>query len=77
MFAKHLGPYGDWDSISLPSSIMYNSIMYTIDIFTQSYSGTQFPENTYEVDTQSELLKIVTDCLRPSAGISEIQIFIN
>jgi len=49
--------------------------MYLIDIFTPEWVGTKFPVNSFSCDNDSELLKVVKDCMKKDAGIAEIQIF--
>lgn len=50
---------------------------YIVDVFTEKWAGTKFPENTYDCMTPEAVAKIVKDCSREISGIRKIEVWIN
>ena len=51
-----------------------NHTKYYVDVFTEEYMHTVFPENSYEASTDEELLEIIKNCMADKAGIAKIEI---
>jgi len=50
---------------------------YTVDVFTERWVNTKFPENTYDCHTPEDVAKIIRDCSREIFGIKKIEVWIN
>lgn len=50
---------------------------YTVDIFTEKTIGSQFPENSYQVNSALHVAQIIDDVTGEESGIVQIQIQIN
>lgn len=56
---------------------MASKSQYTVDVFTEQWANTKFPENTYECHTPEAVAKVVRDCSREISGIKKIEVWIN
>jgi hypothetical protein len=50
---------------------------YTVNVFTEKWASTKFPENTYGCMTAAAVEKIIVDCSRKISGIRKIEVWIN
>lgn len=50
---------------------------YTVDVFTEKWAGTKFPENTYDCETPAAVEKVIIDCSRKISGIRKVEVWIN
>ena len=50
---------------------------YTVDVFTERWVNTKFPENTYDCHTVEAVAKVIKDCSRKISGIRKIEVWIN
>lgn len=50
---------------------------YTVDVFTEKWINTKFPENSYDCSTTEEVAKVIRDCSAKISGIKKIEVWIN
>lgn len=50
---------------------------YTVNVFTEQWANTKFPENTYDCYTVEAVAKVIKDCSRKIFGIKKIEVWIN
>jgi len=50
---------------------------YTVDVFTEKWANTKFPENTYDCMTPAAVENIITNCSKKISGIRKIEVWIN
>ena len=56
---------------------MVSKPRYIVDVFTEQWANTKFPENTYECDEVDYVAQIIRDCSRKISGIRKIEVWIN
>jgi hypothetical protein len=52
-------------------------INYEVDVFTEKWANTKFPENSYDCNTIEEVSEIISNCSRKISGIVKVEVWIN